>query len=375
MNDTTLILLAAGSSTRFGLPVKKQWLFQEDSPLWKRTADEFASLSDFKDIIIVSSQRDIEYMRLFADYRFVAGGNSRQESLSNALSIVDTPYVLVNDIARCCIDKQMIDRVLAKKGLADCIVPALNAVDTMYEGDRLLKRSIVRSIQTPQLSKTDILKDALKSGEFTDESGAILSIGGSVEFVKGSHIARKLTTVEDIELLPCLKKPSPSRFSGFGIDTHPFESKKRMYLCGVEIKSDVGFKAHSDGDVAIHALIDALLGAAGLGDIGEHFPDSDDRYKDANSILLLKDTLTLIRSIGLDIEQCDMTIVAQKPKISIYKEQMRKRLSDILGISQRFVNIKATTSEKLGFIGREEGVTVHAIATLKYYDWTKGVKW
>ena len=374
MNDTTLILLAAGSSTRFGLPVKKQWLFQEDSPLWKRSADEFASLADFKDIIIVSSQRDIEYMRLFADYRYVAGGNSRQESLSNALSIVNTPYVLVNDIARCCIDKKMIKRVLSKKGLADCIVPALEAVDTMYEGDRLLDRSIVRSIQTPQLSKTDILKEALKSGEFTDESGAISSIGGSIEFVEGSHIARKLTTIDDIELLPCLKKPSQSRFTGFGIDTHPFQSGKRMYLCGVEIESDVGFKAHSDGDVAIHALIDAILGAAGLGDIGEHFPDSDERYRGADSSLLLQDTIRVIRSVGLDIEQCDMTIVAQKPRLLRYKEQMRKRLADILGIRERFVNIKATTSEKLGFIGREEGVTVHAVATLKYYDWQEGVK-
>lgn len=374
MNDTTLILLAAGSSTRFGLPVKKQWLFQEDSPLWKRSADEFASLADFKDIIIVSSQRDIEYMRLFADYRYVAGGNSRQESLSNALSIVDTPYVLVNDIARCCIDKKMIKRVLSKKGLADCIVPALEAVDTMYEGDRLLDRSIVRSIQTPQLSKTDILKEALKSGEFTDESGAISSIGGSIEFVEGSHIARKLTTIDDIELLPCLKKPSQSRFTGFGIDTHPFQSGKRMYLCGVEIESDIGFKAHSDGDVAIHALIDAILGAAGLGDIGEHFPDSDERYRGADSSLLLQDTVRVIRSVGLDIEQCDMTIVAQKPRLLRYKEQMRKRLADILGIRERFVNIKATTSEKLGFIGREEGVTVHAVATLKYYDWQEGVR-
>lgn len=374
MNDTTLILLAAGSSSRFALPVKKQWLFQGDLPLWKKTADEFASLADFKDIIIVSSQKDIEYMRLFADYKFVSGGNSRQESLSNALSVVDTAFVLVNDIARCCIDREMIERVISQKGSADCIVPALKAVDTMYEGDRLLDRSIVRSIQTPQLSRTDILKKALKNGEFTDESGAISSIGGSIKFVEGSHIARKLTTVKDINLLPCLEKPRESRFTGFGIDTHPFENGKKMFLCGTEIDSDYGFKAHSDGDVAIHALIDAILGAAGLGDIGEHFPDSDDRYRGADSTLLLNDTITLIKSIGLDIEQCDMTIVAQKPKLSPYKDKMRKRLADILRVPQRFVNIKATTSEKMGFIGREEGITVHAVATLKYYDWTEGVE-
>ncbi len=374
MNDTTLILLSAGSSSRFALPVKKQWLFQGDTPLWQKTAEKFGSLSNFKDIIIVSSPTDIEYMKLFADYKFVAGGNSRQESLSNALDIVDTPFVLVNDIARCCIDEDMIKRVISQKGEADCIVPALSAVDTMYEGDRLLERSIVKSIQTPQLSKTEVLKDALKNGEFTDESGAISSIGGSVKLVEGSYIARKLTTVDDIKLLPCLKKPSSSRFTGFGIDTHQFEINKKMYLCGVEIESGYGFKAHSDGDVAIHAIIDAILGAAGMGDIGEHFPDTDERYKDADSTLLLKDTIRLIKSVGLDIEQCDITIIAQKPKISPYKTDMRKNLAKIMNILPRYMNIKATTSEELGFIGREEGITVHAVATLKYYDWSEGIE-
>ena len=374
MKDTTLILLAAGSSTRFELPVKKQWLFQHNSPLWKETADQFSSIANFNEIIIVSSKQDIEYMKLFADYKFVVGGSSRQESLANALSTINTPYVLVNDIARCCIDKQMIQRVLSKKGVADCIVPALDAVDTMYEGDRVLNRSLVRSIQTPQLSKTETLKRALENGKFTDESSAIASIGGSIEFVKGSYIARKLTTIEDLKLLPCLKPPSSDTFIGFGIDTHPFEDGKTMYLCGVEIDSKFGFKAHSDGDVAIHALIDAILGASGLGDIGEHFPDTDSKYKDANSTLLLKDTIKLIQSVGLDIKQCDMTIVAQKPKLLPYKSRMRQKIAQLLNISQRFVNIKATTSEKLGFIGRGEGVSVHALATLKYYNWTKGVQ-
>ena len=371
LNDTSLILLSAGSSSRFGLPVKKQWLYQDDKPLWLSVADEFNRLYSFKKVIITASSDDIEYMRLFSDYTIVEGGSSRQESLKRALEYIDTPFVLVNDIARCCIDRDMIDRVLSQKSQADCIVPAIKAIDTMYEGDRLLNRDKLRSIQTPQLSSREVLKRAIsKDIEFTDESGAISAIGGSIKFVEGSQKARKLTTKDDLSLLPCLKAPKHQYFCGFGIDTHPFQEDKEMYLCGIKIDSDVGFKAHSDGDVAIHSLIDAMLGGCSMGDIGELFPDTDDRYKNIDSKELLKDVITIIRARGMDIESCDMTIVAQKPKIMRYKGSMREKLSDILEIPKYRINIKATTSEKLGFIGREEGVTVHSVATMKYFDWS-----
>jgi len=365
LNDTSLILLSAGSSSRFGLPVKKQWLYQDDKPLWLSVADEFNRLYSFKKVIITASKDDIEYMRLFSDYTIVEGGSSRQESLKRALEYIDTPFVLVNDIARCCIDSKMIDRVLSKKSQADCIVPTIKAIDTMYEGNRLLDRDKLRSIQTPQLSSTKVLKRAISQDvEFTDESGAISAIGGSIKFVEGSQRARKLTTKDDLSLLPCLKAPKAQYFCGFGIDTHPFQENKEMYLCGIKIDSDVGFKAH------IHSLIDAMLGGCGMGDIGELFPDTDDRYKNIDSKELLKEVINLIRARGMDIEACDMTIVAQKPKIMRYKSRMRERLSDILEIPKYKINIKATTSEKLGFIGREEGVTVHSVATMKYFDWS-----
>ncbi|HHE05812.1 MAG TPA: 2-C-methyl-D-erythritol 2,4-cyclodiphosphate synthase, partial [Epsilonproteobacteria bacterium] len=167
----------------------------------------------------------------------------------------------------------------------------------------------------------------------------------------------------------CLKEASHRTLTGFGIDIHPFEEGKQMFLCGVPIEVDYGFKAHSDGDVAIHALIDALLGAAGLGDIGELYPDTEDTYAGADSKVLLRDTVKRIETYGFTIGNIDMTIMAEAPKLLPYKNEMKSTLASLLGIRQNFVNIKATTSEKLGFVGRKEGVTVHAIANLTYTNW------
>jgi 2-C-methyl-D-erythritol 4-phosphate cytidylyltransferase/2-C-methyl-D-erythritol 2,4-cyclodiphosphate synthase len=264
----------------------------------------------------------------------------------------------------------MLQRILSAKAEGACIVPALKAVDTLYYDGNPIDREKVYAVQTPQLSRTDILKQALQTSEaFTDESSAIAALDEKVVFVEGSTKAHKLTTVHDLSKLPCLETPSSLTLTGFGIDTHPFQKNKTMKLCGVTIDVDYGFKAHSDGDVAIHALIDALLGACGMGDIGELYPDTDNKYANVDSALLLKDTIQKITDYGFAVRNVDMTIIAQAPKLKPYKMQMRKRLAEILGIRPNVVNIKATTSEELGFIGRKEGVTVHAVANVNYYQW------
>lgn len=371
MIDVTLILLGAGSATRFKMKPKKQWLYSGDRPLWLQVSDEFDSLYEFAKIIVVSSSEEIAIMRHFADYHFVEGGSSRQESLGNALEKVETSMVLVSDIARCCLDRDMIDRVLEARGGADSIVPVLSMVDTLYMGGRPIDRSTIKSIQTPQLSRTKLLRDALSKGvEYTDDSSAIAANGGIVKFVDGSQNAHKLTTVDDLEKLSCIKKPSSRTLSGFGIDIHPFEDGKAMMLCGTKIDVEYGFKAHSDGDVAIHAIIDAILGAAGFGDIGEFYPDDDSSYAGVDSRELLKDTVDRVRSFGLEIGNIDIAIIAQAPRLLPYKDEMRRNLADIIGIRKNFINIKATTAEKLGFLGRKEGVAVEAIANLTYFDWT-----
>jgi 2-C-methyl-D-erythritol 4-phosphate cytidylyltransferase/2-C-methyl-D-erythritol 2,4-cyclodiphosphate synthase len=375
LSDITVILLSAGNATRFRSDKtthypKKQWLYSGNQPLWLHVAKEFEALG-FDDIVVVAAQEELEYMQSFATYRFVKGGDTRQASLTYALKNVESDYVLVNDTARCCIDGAIIERIMYAKG--DCVVPVLNAVDTLYYDAKPLERERVKMIQTPQKSNTQRLKEALAQGrDFSDESSAIASMGGEVVFVEGSPLAHKLTLISDLSQLPCLSVPAPTQFVGFGVDIHPFEAGKTMKLCGVAIDSvDFGFQAHSDGDVAIHALIDALLGACGMGDIGMLYPDSDHQYANIDSTILLVDTVAKIRSVGFAIINVDMTIMAQTPRLLPYKEAMKQRLSQLLAIEKRYINIKATTAEKLGFVGRKEGVMVQAVANLHYFDWSK----
>jgi len=372
LSDLTLILLAAGSSSRFELDVKKQWLRIEHQPLWQFVAQKLEKSNFFTKIIITSSADDIDFMKNYANYTFVNGSDTRQKSLRNALKEVDTEFVLVSDIARACINEEFLNLIISKKDISDSIVPYLNVTDTIVYRNETIDREDVKRIQTPQLSKTSVLKDALETDkEYTDESSAIVANGGTREFILGDEDAHKITYFQDLKKIPCLEKPSTDILSGNGFDVHAFEDDKEMWLGGILIDSPYGFKAHSDGDVAIHALIDALLGASGLGDIGMIFPDTDENYAGIDSKILLQDVVKKIYNFGFTIINIDLTITAQKPRVGNYKQQMRETLATILNIDKARVNIKATTTEKLGFIGRGEGVGVIANANLKYFDWSK----
>ncbi len=374
MSDLTLILLSAGSSSRFGQDVKKHWLRINSKPLWQFVAERLQKSKYFKEIIIVASPQEIPFMQNYAEFTFVTGGDTRQASLKNALQHVTTPFVLVSDVARACISQELIEKLLVHKEDADVIVPYLGVTDTVVYGDETIDRDKVKRIQTPQLSKTQQLKEALQSDEiFTDESSAIVANGGIRAFVLGDEDAHKITYIHDLTKLPCLKAPSKDILSGNGFDVHAFEENKEMWLGGVKIDVDYGFAAHSDGDVAIHALIDALLGAAGMGDIGMLFPDNDEQYKGIDSKKLLSHVVSKLCNFGFEIINIDLTIAAQKPRLSNYKQSMRKALAAVLNIELQRVNVKATTTEKLGFIGRKEGVAVMANANLKYLDW-KSIK-
>ncbi|HFU74128.1 MAG TPA: 2-C-methyl-D-erythritol 2,4-cyclodiphosphate synthase, partial [Helicobacteraceae bacterium] len=194
----------------------------------------------------------------------------------------------------------------------------------------------------------------------------------SRHFILGSQNADKITHLDDIKKLSCLNGPEKVTLMGNGFDVHAFEPGRKMMLAGVEIPDvDYGFKAHSDGDVAIHALIDALLGAAGLGDIGMLFPDTSHEYKDIDSKILLTRCVTTLHHLGYEIINADVTIAAEAPRLGNYKKTMRETLAPLLHIDIARMNIKATTTEKLGFVGRKEGVAVIASATLNYFDWTK----
>jgi 2-C-methyl-D-erythritol 4-phosphate cytidylyltransferase/2-C-methyl-D-erythritol 2,4-cyclodiphosphate synthase len=338
--------------------------------LWFFVAKKFKKSGFFKDIIIVSSLDDIEHMRSFGEFTYTEGGNTRQQSLRNAIELANTEYTLVSDIARSCIDNSFLQRILSFDSDADCIVPFLPVTDTIVYDGNTIDRDKVKRVQTPQLSRTSVLAKALQSdNEYTDESSAIAAFGGIREFIPGDEGAHKITHISDLNKISCLSAPSKDILSGNGFDVHAFDDKGEMYLGGVKIDSDFGFKAHSDGDVAIHALIDALLGAASMGDIGMLFPDNDDKYKGIDSKELLRVVVKKLYNYGYQIINVDITIAAQKPRIAQYKQAMREVLSEILNCSVQRVNVKATTTEKLGFVGRAEGVAVIANANLKYFDW------
>jgi len=370
--DLTLILLGAGNSSRFGMRAKKQWLRVKDEPLWLFLANRLKNKLNINNIIIVANKNEIPYMKNFADFIYVEGGKERQLSLKNALKEVKTEYVMVSDVARVCLEDEFLQRLIEGIGSADIVVPYLNATDTIHYKERFIDRNEVKLIQTPQISRTTTLKKALENDKiFTDDSSAVLATGGSINYIKGSNKAVKLTYLEDLKITGCITPPSQECFYGLGYDVHRFEENKKMFLGGVEINVPYGFEAHSDGDVALHALCDALLGAIGYGDIGELFPDNDEQYKNADSKELLQKVVLFLYSVGYEICNIDLTIIAQKPKITPYKNKIRKTISSILDIPAYKTNIKATTTEKMGFIGREEGVAVQAIAGVRYFDWSK----
>jgi 2-C-methyl-D-erythritol 4-phosphate cytidylyltransferase / 2-C-methyl-D-erythritol 2,4-cyclodiphosphate synthase len=371
LNDITLVVLCAGESSRFNFSVKKQWIRIDDQPLWLYVTKRLSSYSNFKKIIVVGHKNELQYMENFSDdYTYVEGGNTRQKSIVNALHLTRSKFVMITDVARCCVPKEIIYNLIINKDQASIIVPTINVSDTVTYNDETIDRNCIKIIQTPQLSNTQILKKALLSPiEFTDDSSLIKSIGGTVHYILGSNKSIKLTFCDELTNLSCLKPANSNIFVGNGIDIHEFEPNKQMVLGGIEIDSPFGFKAHSDGDVLIHSVIDALLGACGAGDIGEFFPDTDSKYQGADSKELLKYIIQFISNVGYEIVNIDVTILIEEPKINPYKKSIKSKMSELLRISKQKINIKATTSEKMGFAGRKEGVIVISSATLKYYNW------
>lgn len=374
--DVSLIILAAGSSSRFEKKAAKQWLRSGELPLWLAVTQKLKAEYPFARCVVTGHPDDLSYMEQFVTgsdaILLVPGGSERQLSLKAAAAEVSSDYVLVTDVARACVDAEQMRRLFdAVKG-AECVVPYIGVSDTVLYGDERIERSEVKRIQTPQLSRTAFLKKALEDATlYTDESTLIKAHGGNVVYVEGKEQAAKLTYAADLAALPCIQPPSRDTFVGNGFDVHAFEQGRKMVLCGVTIEEvDYGFKAHSDGDVGIHALIDAILGAAGAGDIGELFPDTDDAFKDIDSKILLEECVRRVSRYGFDIVNVDITIMAQAPRLGGYKTRMKRKIAEVLGIAPFRVNIKATTTEKLGFVGRKEGVAVTATASLKYFDWT-----
>ena len=377
------VVVAAGRGVRMGAAVNKVLLPLCGEPVIRHAVCAFCEADEIDGVVVVASADETEQMRaalcgLEKVCAIVPGGSTRQESVKNGLDALpkEARIALVHDGARPLISRELIARCIRQTedcGSAVVCTPVTDTVKVEKDGCvvRTLDRSQLRAVQTPQCFFADELKAAYEAAardgvSVTDDASVMEHAGHSVHLLESSEVNFKLTTPEDLrraeDIIGERKFMQRLPRTGFGYDVHKLVSGRRLILCGKEIPWEKGLDGHSDADVAVHALMDALLGAACLGDIGRLYPDNDPAFEGADSMKLLADVLRCVKDAGYAVVHADVTIVAQKPKLMPYMDEMRRNLENAMPGAQ--VNVKATTTERLGFEGRGEGISAQAVATI-----------
>lgn len=376
------IILAGGSGTRMGADRNKVLLSLQGEPVILRTLRAFEGLVD--GMILVSREEDIPAMvDLLAENGLTAaivpGGDTRQASVWNGLQALpeDAERVLIHDGARCLVDADTITRCKASVEACGTGVAAIPVVDTIKQVDAdyivtaTPERSALMAVQTPQGFDVSLIRHAHEEAQHdgflgTDDASLVERTGHPVQLTLGSRRNIKLTTPEDIPMAEAFLTPDfPALRIGQGYDVHRLVEGRKLILCGVDVPHTLGLLGHSDADVAVHALMDAMLGAMALGDIGKHFPDTDERYRGISSMKLLTHVVSLLADMNARVTNCDVTIVAQKPKLLPHIPQMRQNVAEALHLPIDRVNVKATTTERLAFEGREEGISAQAVCMVE----------
>jgi 2-C-methyl-D-erythritol 4-phosphate cytidylyltransferase/2-C-methyl-D-erythritol 2,4-cyclodiphosphate synthase len=381
-----LVMPAAGSGRRFGGAVPKQYL-----PLAGRSVIEHA-LAPFLDdsrcqgvvVALDAADTTFETLQPARDVRLrrVRGGARRCDSVRNALQAItdgDEAWVLVHDAARPCVTRTEIDALLAGCAhdaagglLAAPLADTLKRADEAQRVQETPRRDGLWRALTPQMFRLGLLRRALQAAhasgrEPTDEAQAVEWLGESPRLIAGSAGNLKITTAADLPLAAALLAQGTSSMNmrtGSGFDVHAFGPGDAVMLGGVRIPHGQGVLAHSDGDVLLHALTDALLGAAGLGDIGQHFPDTDPRWRGAASTQFVQHAVRLLAERGWRVVNADMTLLSEAPRIAAHRDAIRASMAAALGVDAGCVNLKATTTEKLGFVGRAEGLAAQAVVLI-----------
>lgn len=376
------VMVAAGQGSRMGLSYNKALMPLMGRPMLMLTLDALRQSELYAGVVVVVSAGDRERVSALisgmSDVRLAEGGATRQLSVLSGLKALpaDCEYVAVHDAAR-----PFVTRAILKSTLDSAIehgsgVACTAVTDTIKRVDEqghvhTLNRDELRAVQTPQVFRLDVLMRAhewaRREGiEATDDSALVELSGGDVRLVKvpDGALNVKLTTPADLRFFAPRPRPGGPRV-GLGYDAHRLVEGRALVLCGVTIPFERGLLGHSDADAATHALIDALLGAAGMGDIGRMFPDTDARYKDICSIELLREAVRRLRGAGLAPTGCDITIVAQRPRLAPYVDAMRTVISGALGIAPQRVNIKGKTTEGMGFEGEGLGISAQCVATVE----------
>ena len=373
---TTALIVAAGKGERAGLGVPKQYRMLGGKPVLRWAVESLIRHPAVQSarVVIGKGQQEAAAAAVHGlpVGELIEGGAERADSVRAGLGAISGDAVLVHDAARPFCPAAVVDRLIARLEFFDGAAPVLPVGDTLARtGDSLgepVDRSGLVRVQTPQAFRLDALRSAYErwSGPSpTDETTVARAAGMSVAPVEGDPALEKLTRSVDFDRAEQWLAGRLSPRTGMGFDVHAFAGDGPLMLGGVEVPHSRGLAGHSDADVALHAITDALLGAAGLGDIGEHFPPSDARWKGAASSRFLAHAVELVRTRGAIIDHVDCTIIAEEPKVGPYRSAMRERIAEIAGLGLDQVSVKATTTERLGFTGRREGVAAQAVASIR----------
>ena len=378
------IILAGGSGSRMGADRNKVLLQLRGEPVITRSVRAFEGLVE--SAVVVARQEDIPAITEAVEacqlpVKIVSGGDTRQASVWNGLCALpeECTRVLIHDGARCLVDEGTIRRCMTSVDACGTGVAAIPAIDTIKQVDAnnivvaTPDRSALQAVQTPQGFCVDLIRRAhlfAQQENFlgTDDASLVEHLGKPVALTLGDRKNIKLTTPEDMLMAEAfLPNDFPALRIGQGYDVHRLVEGRDLILCGVNVPHTLGLLGHSDADVALHALMDAMLGAMALGDIGKHFPDTDERYRGISSMKLLAHVVELLHQHHARISNCDVTIVAQKPKLLPYIPQMRENVAAMLQLPMDRVNVKATTTERLSFEGNEEGISAQAVCMVQVF--------
>ncbi len=371
------LIVAAGKGVRTGEEVPKQFAHLAGKALVAHAVDAFAAHPKIDRIFVVFGEGQVESLADALGDRViegsVIGGIERQDSVRAGLEAIGSAHsVLIHDAARPLLPAAVIDRLIEALDTHDGAVPVLPVVDTLARNDDglgdVVDRNGLARVQTPQAFRFDAIMTSHQhwtGGNASDDAQIARKAGFSIATVAGDVSLEKITHKGDLDRLEKQLAATLVSRTGMGYDVHRLERGPQLWLCGLLIPHDKGLSGHSDADVALHALTDALLGAAAEGDIGDHFPPSDPQWRGADSSRFIEYARDLIVAKGGVIDHVDLTIICEAPKVGPHRSAMRARLAELLRVPLDAVSVKATTTEGLGFAGRGEGIAAQAVATIR----------
>lgn len=374
------VIVAAGSGTRAGPGMAKQWRVVAGKPVLRWSVEAFLAAGAAEIVIVTTEDGEKALENVLSGlsgWKPARGGATRALSVRSGLAAIahrpeDEP-VLIHDAARPFLSLATIEGVLNRLETADAVLPALPVADTLKRAEpgqnpTTTSRDHLWRAQTPQAARRNTLIAAYAAwsdGEPTDDAQVVEAAGGRVALAPGDPLLMKLTYPEDFAMAERLAGAARVTRVGQGFDAHRWGPGEEVWLCGVAIKHDETLIGHSDADAGLHALTDALLGAIGEGDIGDHFPPTDPKWKGAASDQFLKHAAELVTAKGGAIVNVDVTLICERPKIKPHRQAMRERLAEILALPIDRVSVKATTTEKMGFTGRGEGLAASAVVAVE----------